>query len=371
LEGSEVSTFTAADGIRRLRLDGRALLFHEDRRELLELNETADFIWTGLSRGEPPGRVAAGLSALGAAPAAAERYVDEAAKTWTHGGRLLPSRVVQKLATNVKPVRLRLGELEVEVALHDVEGAWLEPLVGAFPEVRARARRKLAAVAFEDGVYLFLDGRFNAFVDAQALAPQVKSLLTSLYADSVSEGFLAHAAGLVSEGKTLMLSGRPGAGKTTLAMTLLSGGWTFASDDIVRVRPDGRVEGAPFAAAVKSGSWDLLAQDIPQLRAMRPWVRPDGQAVRYVRAKTCDPRPKTLGCVVLLERTPGATARLETLGAIETLTAILDSAWSPRARLEGPVLEAVAGAVNRAGRYRLVYDRLESAVERLAEVGLV
>jgi hypothetical protein len=47
-----------------------------------------------------------------------------------------------------------------------------------------------------------------------------------------------HAAGLVSEGKALLLIGPSGAGKTSLALSLLLQGWKCLSDEVILIDPE-------------------------------------------------------------------------------------------------------------------------------------
>ena len=69
-------------------------------------------------------------------------------------------------------------------------------------------------------------------------------------------GFLwLHAAAAARDGSVVLLSGSPGAGKSTLAVQLVDRGWTFVADDVVPV--DGTSGAAlpmPCAPCVRTGS---------------------------------------------------------------------------------------------------------------------
>src|ERR1700730_5749017 len=70
---------------------------------------------------------------------------------------------------------------------------------------------------------------------------------------------------LLSGGRGLLVSGRPGAGKTTLAVHLMEAGFEYAADDIVLIASDGRVKGVPFALALKSGAWAMIEKLRPEI----------------------------------------------------------------------------------------------------------
>ena len=61
------------------------------------------------------------------------------------------------------------------------------------------------------------------------------------------------AAALVRNGRMLLVSGHPGAGKTTLTLALVDAGFGFAGDDLALLNSEGRVTGVPFAPAIKAG----------------------------------------------------------------------------------------------------------------------
>jgi hypothetical protein len=195
------------------------------------------------------------------------------------------------------------------------------------------------------------------------LVPQLKGLLTELYAASVDGGFLAHG-GFLTRGETaLFLSGAPGAGKTTLTTALAASGWAYGGDDIVRIEADGRACGAPFAAAVKSGAWSLTEPYAPEIAGLPTDRRGDGQLVRYWLPPTLAERsPRPIGAVILLARQAGERAVLRPIEPLVALTAILGSAYAERWSLDGQALEALAATLEAARCRRLVYSDIAEAV---------
>jgi hypothetical protein len=112
-----------------------------------------------------------------------------------------------------------------------------------------------------------------------------------------------HAACLLSGGRGLLVSGRPGAGKTRLAVHLMEAGFEFAADDVVLIAPDGRVKGVPFALALKSGAWAMIEKLRPDIGESAVHTRPDGKRVRYLNApRTVYSTSVPVGWIVFIKR---------------------------------------------------------------------
>jgi len=68
-----------------------------------------------------------------------------------------------------------------------------------------------------------------------------------------------HAAGLVArDGFGVVLIGRSGAGKTTLAAALNAVDYALLGDDVVPVTPEGLLVGLGMSPCLKEGSWSVL-----------------------------------------------------------------------------------------------------------------
>jgi hypothetical protein len=198
------------------------------------------------------------------------------------------------------------------------------------------------------------------------LVAHVKAILTDLYIDAAETGFLAHGALLQKGERRLLLSGEPGAGKTTLALALAAAGWRYGGDDIVRIRPDGAVQGVPFAAAVKDGSVALLSEIWPGLRDLPASMRSDGQLARYLLpANRAAAAPGPLSAVVMLARRPGASAEVRPISTFDALSTIVQSAYARRWRMTGDAFCALAESLDRAVCARLEYCDLEPAVQAI------
>lgn len=365
----EPTAYVAPDA-QRICVGGRPLLFSRSRQQLFQLNDTADRIWQGLAAGGSEAVVAADLAAAGLEPDAARAYVAEAARTWMLAGLIVPDSVAAAPLGAAGSRRvLRLDEMAVELALHGLEPGPLDAAFGHLQGPATTPLRRVDAVGHGDLAFLFLDGRLLTTTELGGLAAQVKAALTELYVEGVEGAFLAHGALLAREGFSLFLSGRPGAGKTTLTLALAAAGWAYASDDIVRIGPDGLATGAPFAAAVKTGAWALLQDRWPQVGALPTWRRADGQDVRYLLpGKLAARTPRPLDAVLLLDRRERAAAELQPVEPVEALSEILESAYSARWRLDAPALSALAARLEAARCRRLVYSDLDDAVSLIGSL---
>jgi hypothetical protein len=72
-----------------------------------------------------------------------------------------------------------------------------------------------------------------------------------------------HAAALRWKGRSIILPGISGTGKSTLAAALLARGGELFSDEVALVLGDGTLAPIPLPPGLKSGSWPLLAVDYP------------------------------------------------------------------------------------------------------------
>jgi hypothetical protein len=358
--------------VRRLEVGERTALFCERAQKLFELNLTADLIWRGLAEGRPPRSVARELQGLGVSPEEAMGFVAGCAAGWLQAGLLLPTRAARLWReAPATDLQLRIDGLTCSLALYVPDG---DPLRGAvhaaFGQFATGGWGGAAAIAVVEDAgryFLLLDGAPAGLFGPERIVPELKALLTDQLARSVGGGaFLLHAALLARGERGLLLAGPPGAGKTTLTVALASRGLAYGSDDIVRVSPAGRLEGAPFSPACKSGSWELLQPYLPAVADLPTAIRRDGQPVRYAPAAAFAPAaPETLGWAVLLARRPGARAALEPVDPLAMLTELLGAAFSADHVMRGDALQSFAERFAAADCRRLVYSELGEAVAAL------
>jgi len=153
---------------------------------------------------------------------------------------------------------------------------------------------------------------------------------TEHYAATVRDAFLVHAAFLVRNNKTILISGAPGAGKTTLCVALSRSGYDYQGDDIVRLEGNGRAMGTPFAACVKAPAWSLVAAYAPEIHELPVYHRADDKNVRYLPVPPVRRRPRSVDFVLLLSRQPDAKPAFEPVEPLDAFSTLLESSFSAK-----------------------------------------
>ena len=330
-----------APRVRRLALGGRTALFCERRQQLFELNPTADAIWRGETAGVPADYVAAAVDA------------------WLDAGLVLPEAVAARAQWRPDlELPLQIGGLAATLAVHGADPG-VEAVFGQFRARPAPGALRLSLAAEAGRWFLLRDGEPLGRFAAERIVPEVKAVLTEALTGTVRGGaFLLHAALLARDGRGLLLSGAPGAGKTTLTLALARRGFGYGGDDIVRVSAAGELAGVPFCPAVKAGGWALAGG----LDGVATHLRGDGQAVRYAPvAGFADGTVDGIGWALTLDRQAGAAARIEPTAPMDMLAVLLAGAFSADHAARGATLAAFGAALAGARCGRLVYDDLDEA----------
>jgi hypothetical protein len=359
----------APPAVHHLCIGERAVLFCEIRQLLYGLNPTADHIWQSLAAGDPPAAARRQLVALGVSDDDARAFVEDSTLAWLQGGQLAPQEALARLREAPDATRmLRIDELTVRLDLFGVASPEVDAVFGQFAADDSPVMLKLSVVSCRSRFFLFDGGNPLGAYGADEWIPRIKAVLTEHYTAAVSDAFLVHAAFLVSGGKGVLLSGVPGAGKTTLCVALARSGCEFQSDDIVRLENGGRAAGTPFAACVKSDAWPLVAAYAPDIDALPVHRRGDGKDVRYLPMPPSDRRPRSIDFVLLLSRRPGAAAIFEPVEPLEAFSTLIESAFSAKGAITAPALKTFAKAIEAASSFRFVYSDLAGAIKAVQEL---
>lgn len=205
----------------------------------------------------------------------------------------------------------------------------------------------------------------------EEIVPALRGALTMEALEHGRHEVALHTATVASDRGALLISGCPGAGKSTLAVALAQSGLSLdlAGDDVALLRADGQVTALQFAPALKAGSWPLLEGVCPGVMDLPVHVRYDGQQVRFPdRVPLAGPDPRPVRWVVGLDRQETAGAALKRLDPLDTLRDLIGGAASRDDRLSGNAFQAMSRALEKAGCYRLTYSRLDHAVACLIEL---
>jgi hypothetical protein len=192
--------------------------------------------------------------------------------------------------------------------------------------------------------------------DTRTLVPTLKAQIIEQVVLKSSPDIALHAACLLSRGKGLLVSGRPGAGKTTLTIHLMESGFEYAADDVVLIAPTGRVTGVLFAPTVKTGALAMLRKLRPELDESAVHSRPDGKRVRYLKAPGRVRRAVPVSWIVFIKRAPNTPAKLAPLGQLETIRRLMDGSCSPSGKLTRRSFHAFKQILADARSFELQYS---------------
>lgn len=257
-------------------------------------------------------------------------------------------------------------------------GRFLAAFLAAFMPAR-EARTHLDVVEVGGRWAAYEDGART--VTAATPAGMARSLvwqLNRLALAAPTPHALVHAAVASLDDRALILPGRSGAGKTTLVAALALAGWTYLSDEVACLGPDGaRVRPYPRPLALEPGSWGLVPDAIDRWPAGVPAMVTDLRLVLPAAIGTARlPSAATPVAIVFPEVVPGATSRLEPLARAEALERLLPLTFNLDA-LGRAGFERLEGCVRRVTCHRLVLDGvrgvpalLESAVQNRLTRGL-
>lgn len=353
---------------RCLEIGEHTVLFCERSQKLFELNSSAATLWRSLAEGVPPREIIQSWEAWGIHSDLAASYLATSVAQWKQAGMLIPTEVLTRIAEAAdQEIDLQIDDCSFRIRFHRLPHAMRREITRVFKPFcveDAGPASLIDVVADEDSHLLFLERRCLGAISAEAVVPKLKALLTDRIVQSTQCGScLLHAALLYKNGKGLLLSGDPGAGKSTLALALLAQGFIYGSDDIVKLAADGHLSGIGLSPSSKSGAWDLVSTFAPEISSLPQHRREDGQAVRYLSVP--DPAKQAsapLNWMLILDRREGASAALEPVDQLDALRILLAGAFAHDHQLRADTLEALVKHFGALNCRRLIYSSLADAV---------
>ena len=353
---------------RLMQLHGRNILFSPVRQEIFGLNETAADIWRALEAGLSADAIAGEMARSGIAKCQAWALIDAALSEWEALDLLHP--VPANSAASKAPISqlVSLAGMRFRIS-YDAETASAAASVFRHLEIPGTtAETSWEVAAGRNRLHLYRDRVWIGSCLPEELPTALKGHLLSEVLNFGCYEIALHAAALESAGRSLLISGRPGAGKTTLTLALASRGLAYGGDDVSLLDARGHCISLPFAPAVKAGSWPLLGTWLDDLRDAPVFRRPDGKRVRY-------PLPKSfrrlaggeVGWIILLDRRRQGRTVLSPLDPVAALRGLLAGAFAGGGDLSEAGFEALVRAVGCAALYRLSYSDLADAVDVVRE----
>ena len=360
-----------ANGVSFLLIREQGALFSELTQKIYMLNQTAAYIWCRLEDDATIDEICDELIGPSVSRVHATKYVRQALRNWQKLGLL-------KTDFNIgfenfpieKSFNVSIAGFNATIR---VCGRHLAKLLSLFDHQMAPVKdcgHTLYAIESDHLVNVF-HNRVNVICcDAIELAPLIKAYIAEQIIALSEPNVVFHAACLVSGEKKLLISGTPGAGKTTLTLSLLEAGFGYEGDDIALIAPNGDVRGIPLAPAVKSGAWDIVKKFRPDISDAIIHRRPDGKRVRYLNPLHSS-RPhgtgNSVGWIVFIRRKNGSP-KLELLGPIETFNRIMNGSYSPGGKLNSTALSAIKHALAGARSFELTYSDLAAAGDTLVRL---
>jgi hypothetical protein len=347
-------------------LDDRPVLFSESAQKIYELNQMAAYIWCGVMERKPAEAICEDLTNFGLDRVAARDHVHKALQDWFTLGLL---EVDWELSES-HSFTVILGRLAVHVR---TSSEWLKeiliPLFGQTSSVPDNIGARFEVAEIDCRVHIFHDGACVAGCAINELVPTFKALITEQMMLQSSPDIAFHAACLLSAEKCLLVSGRPGAGKTTLAVHLTEVGFRYAADDIVLISPDGRAMGVPFAPTIKAGAWAMIEKFRPELSKSAVHIRSDGKRVRYLKVpQTARSGSVSVGWIIFIERQSNVPAKLTPLGQLETMSRLIEGSYAPGGKMTHQGFQSIKRTLANAKSFDLHYSDAAQARDALVDL---
>lgn len=194
--------------------------------------------------------------------------------------------------------------------------------------------------------------------------------------------FCFHGAALQTPQGNLLLPGRSGAGKSTLSASLANEQNGLYSDEIIALNKHFQLCILTLPMAIKSGSWDILAEQYPELADAPVWNRLDGRLLKYVWppvfAKQSIQKNNNCREFLLVNPTFSTTKKTalpsslvpssQKLSVIDTISMLTKSGYQLGMELSEEKLQQLIDFISDSKCYRISYSNSDQAKQQLREL---
>jgi hypothetical protein len=212
---------------------------------------------------------------------------------------------------------------------------------------------------------------FEETTTIQRMLSSLVRLLLTLEHPSKPLLAYCHAAAVSCGGRSLIMPGGSGVGKSTLTGFLVANGFAYLGDDICGIaEEDAALLPLPSCLSIKSGSWPILGHLYPVLTRL-PTLSRNGRVLRYVEPQqnyetmTSAPAPSA---IVFPAYQAGEPTQVSALQPLQTMIRLVGA----HAALVAPATEAklskLVQFVEQTPAYELTYSELPSALKAIEDL---
>jgi len=386
-------------------LGDETILFLEDTGQLLRLNPTAALVWKGLESGLTLDDVAGVLASIsGRSTNETKRDVlqlnIELQEAGAVGSPIL--RLEAETQSNADPrtpivydhrvpkledrqdrertyrlvdlgFKLRTPSAAIDESAHALLGHLARPTSDSadvvLDVIMDRRDGREHWILLRDGEV------FDECSDSSGIVPMLHAnTLLMAYLSCSASMAAVHAAAVARGEQCVLLPAISGSGKSTLTAALLAAGFEYCTDDLALLTGDPvRVRGVPTCLGLKRGSWNILAERLPQITDLPICLRRDGQIIRYL-----PPPAATLQSgiqasypvrsIVFPIYAEKSSVRLRPLSSAEGLSRLAEAGYDLPNRINTDVVEALIKWVSDVPCFELSYSKLDHAVDQILDL---